>query len=131
MSQCKPRSLKYTIYKVVTNAPAKNSIPYIYHIVLKGPRGGLILCDYYNAERLIRQTASIDHAGMIENWLISYAHRHPEKLEQLHLTIEELQNERLDSYKHSPYAALNTKLIRNSNEALFNKIKSNFSLEDV
>ena len=43
----------YTISQVVAVRETPNHIPYIAYAIISGPRGGRLLVDYYNLERII------------------------------------------------------------------------------
>lgn len=121
----------YTIEKVVVIQQTPNHIPYVYYIILRGPRGGRIFCDYYNFERMIIDNYNYYIPGKIERHLISYAAR-MNILTKTKLPEVIFQKHPLDEFAYLLQEDKNikVKLIRNNNTPLRERITKYLRLDN-
>lgn len=120
----------YTIDKVVL---AKRSdsryLPWVYYIIIKGPKNGKIFCDLFNAERLVNsQYGGIapDSPAKIllryakDNGLIAYK------------TIDEkdIDDIGVDDYRFilEEDKSIKKKIMRRNNDKLFETVKKSFKM---
>jgi hypothetical protein len=111
---------KYSLCSIAVCKKNSAHLPYIAYGIVEGPRGGQILIDYYNLEKIFKSNRFYSDMS-IEPLLISYANK----------------NDMLDAYKEIDTSdgglrSLATKnglraLIRNQNTELTRKVADDIS----
>lgn len=124
----------YTVEKVVLARLSPAHIPYVYYAVLKNEAGNEIFCDLYNIEQLFysKLGPSMITKGTAEDVIKRYGRIYNKIL------LIDLGNTRGKASKPDDYSCaletdkkIRTRLIRNNNKALFEKVKANFYLEET
>ena len=120
----------YTISEVVVVERSPAHIPYIYYVVLEGPRGNKIICDLFNIERLLfsRYNTQVMQAGRVEPLLLKYA-----TMFNIKTTIQGKDAERVHPLEKSDtiiarHQRIRTRILRLNNESLFSKIAPHFRI---
>ena len=124
-------SNSYTIEKVVAIQQTPNHIPYVHYVILRGPRGGRIFCDYYNFERIILDNYNYYISGRIERHLISYATK-MSLIVKTKLPEAIFQNNTFTEFKYllQEDKSIKVKLIRNNNIQLRKRITKHLRLDN-